>query len=103
MGALLDHQRPYRLPVSGNQALLILPARSEQLRVKFSEIPRFRDRHPVVTPEVAGLTFDAAFFVWFAGRAELTLETPVRAEGNEPRGFLTAEATQDLLHRTLQV
>jgi hypothetical protein len=77
MGALLDHQRPYRLPVSGNQAPFILSASGEQLRVKFSEVSRFRDRYPVVTPEVARLAFDAAFFVRFSRRAEVALEPPV--------------------------
>src|SRR5215469_10646768 len=103
MGALLDHQRPYRLLASGNQAPLILLASGVQLRVKFSEVPRFRHRHPVVTPEVARLAFDAAFFVWFGRRAKLALEVPVRAESDEPCGFLASVAAQDLLYRALQV
>src|SRR6516164_5399720 len=103
MRALLDHQRAHRLAVSGDEAPFIFTAGSEQLSVKLGEVPRFRDRHPVITPKVAYLAFDAAFFVWFGRRAEVALEPPVRAKGNEPRGFLAAAATQDLLHRTLKV
>src|SRR5215469_2589681 len=103
MGALLDHQRPHRLAAPDNRAPFIFAAGGEQLRVKLGEVPRFRDRHPVITPEVADLAFDAAFFVRLVRRAELTAEAPVRAEGDEARGLLPLIAAQDLLHRRFQV
>src|SRR6201984_1191643 len=56
-----------------------------------------------MTPEVAGLAFDAAFFMRLVRRAELTAEAPVRAEGDEARGLLAPIAAQNLFYRRLQV
>ena len=90
MRALLDHRRSHRLSVPGDLAPFILATGGQQLRVELREVPRLRHRHPVVAPEVAGLAFDAALFVRFVRRAELALEAPVRAEGDEARGLLAA-------------
>ncbi|HVB57246.1 MAG TPA: hypothetical protein VNE63_12595 [Candidatus Acidoferrales bacterium] len=103
MRTLLDHQRPQGLVASGDLAPFILVASGEQLRVEFREIPHLRHQHPVVAPKVAGLALDPAFFVRFVARAELALESPVRAERDEARGFLASEPTQDLLQRSFQV
>jgi hypothetical protein len=73
MGPFRDHRRPHRLAVSCDLAPFILLAGGEQLGVQFRQIPRLRQRHPVVAPEVAGLAFNTAFFVGFVRRVQNSL------------------------------
>ena len=76
---------------------------SQQLRVQLGKIACRRHGNPVVAPEVAAFTFHAALLVAFAGRAEVSLILPVRAEGDEASRLLAPIAAQDLLHRARQV
>jgi hypothetical protein len=66
MRTLLDHHRAHRFVVAGDHPRFIGAAGGHQLCIEFREIPGFRERHPVVSPEIAGLALDAAFFVWFS-------------------------------------
>ena len=53
------------LLASGDLALFVGAAGGEQLRVELFQLSRFRQRHPVIAPEVAGFAFNPAFFVRF--------------------------------------
>ena len=57
----------------------------------------------MVAPEVAPFAFHAALLVAFAGRAEIGLILPVRAEGDEANRQLALIAAKDLLHCTGEV
>ena len=65
MRPLFDHRRSHRLTVSGDLAPFIFAASGQELGVEVGEVPRLRHRHPVVAPEVARLTLDAALLVGF--------------------------------------
>ena len=70
MGSFLDQSRAHRLTVSGDLASFILATGGEQLRVEFGQVTCFGDRHPVITPEVAGLALDPALLVRLRRRAK---------------------------------
>jgi hypothetical protein len=89
--------------MAGDLAPLVISAAGQQLRVELLEVPRLRDRHPAIAPEVAGLALDPALLVRFRRRAKVALEVPVRAERDEARGLFALLAAQDLLYCTLQV
>ena len=61
------------------------------------------NRNQIVAPEVAQLAFHSALFIAARRIAELRLESPMRAERDEPIRFLALPSAQNLLHRALQV
>src|SRR5579863_1505091 len=63
MRAFFDHQRAHRPALPSDLTSFVGAAGGQQLCVEIFEIARFRHRHPVVAPEVAGLALDAALFV----------------------------------------
>ena len=67
------------------------------------QVTGHRQRHQVVPPEVSALLFHAALLIAAPGRAELALESAVRAEGDESLCLLPLMAAQNLLHRALQI
>src|SRR5581483_6618490 len=83
-------------PVDG--APLVLPTGGQGLLVQLGQVSRFWHRDPVVAAEVAVLALHAALLVALGGIAELRLEAPVGAEGNEAGGLLPSVAPEDLLH-----
>ena len=89
--------------VAGDLTPFIFVTGGQQLGVEIIKIPRVRQRHPVIAPEVTGFALNPAFFVRFPRIAKVAREAPVRAEGDEARGLLAPMAAQNLLHRTLQV
>jgi hypothetical protein len=58
--AFFDHQRAHRPALPSDLTSFVGAAGGHQLCVEILEIARFRQRHPVVAPEVAGLALDAA-------------------------------------------
>lgn len=78
--------------MSSYLSVLICAAGGQLQRVELGKIAGIRQRYPVIAPEVTGFAFDATLLVRFLGRAELALETPVRAEGDEACGLLAAIA-----------
>src|SRR5580700_1677548 len=103
MPALLEHQCAHRRAAAGDLAPLVLAAGSQELYVEVRQVTRLGYRHPVVAPKVADFALDPPFFVGFLGRAELALEAPMRAEGDEARSLLAAMTAQDLLYCASQV
>src|SRR5690349_13880227 len=89
--------------MAGDLAALVISAAGQQLCVKVVEVPRLRNRHPMIAPKVAGIALDPTLLVRFCRRAKVAFEPPVRAEGNEARGLFALLAAQDLLYCTLQV
>ena len=57
----------------------------------------------MIAPKVTYFTLHPAFFLWLLGRTKLAVEAPVRTESNEPCGFFTAVAAQDLFYRGLEI
>jgi hypothetical protein len=49
--------------MAGDVTPLAISAAGQQLGVELVEVPRLRNRHPVIAPEVAGLAFDSALGV----------------------------------------
>src|ERR1700675_459265 len=103
MRAFRQRRRSHGLVRSGDLALLIRVAGGQQLYVELLEIVGLRQWHPVIAPKVTYFTRHAAFFVWLLGRTKLAVEAPVRTESNEPCGFFTAVAAQDLFYRGLEI
>ena len=70
-----------------------------------SKLPDWPPAEPA--PDGSGgsthLAFHPALLVPSCRIAKFRLETPVRAEGDEPLGLLRLMAAQNLLHRALQV
>ena len=60
MRAFLDHQRSHRPIAPSDLTSFVGATGGEQLGVEVIEIARFRQRHPVIAPEVAGFAFDPA-------------------------------------------
>ena len=103
MLAFGQHRRADRQAAASDQALLFLVHAGRQKPVQLFQVAHLRHGHQIVPPKLATFAFDAALFMAFAGRAELRLKSPVRAEGDEPRGLFALTAAQDLLHRGAQV
>src|SRR5881628_1755230 len=103
MFTLHDHPRADRLRTTLNDAALVFLRTGHQQQIQLFQIPDFRQRHQMVPPELAPFSFYATLFMPFAWRAKLRLESPVRAESNEPRRLLPLMTPQNLLHRALQV
>src|SRR5215470_3929218 len=74
---LRDHRCADGLLMAGDLAPRAISAAGQQLRVELVEVPRLRNRHPVIAPKVAGLALYPAFLVRFGRRAKVTLEAPV--------------------------
>jgi hypothetical protein len=67
-----DHRRAYALGgVTCNLAPFIFVTGGQQLGVEIIKIPRVRERHPVIAPEVAGFALNPAFFVRFPRIAKI--------------------------------
>jgi hypothetical protein len=94
MIALLGHGLPDPLGASIDQPPFILPASHQQQIVQHFEAGRLGNRNPVVAPEVAVLPLHAPFLVTGTGGAEVRLEVPVRAQGDETLGFLAQPPAQ---------
>src|SRR5262249_30318382 len=89
--------------VSGYLSAFLVAASGQQQRIELDKIAGIRQRYPMIAPKVTGFALDAALLVRFFGCAELTLKTPVRAEGDEARGLLAAIAPENLLNRAFQI
>src|ERR1019366_3415770 len=101
--SLQIHPCANRLGPLPDQTLLIVPGSFQQEDVQGLPTGNLRDRHHVVPAKVSAFSFHPALLVAFSRRAELRLETPMRSEGDESRRLLPLVASQNLLHRTLQV
>jgi hypothetical protein len=98
---LLDQQRRAdTLISSSNASLLVASAVVTQPTIQFRQIDGLRHWHPVIPAKVAG---HAALLMPFGRCAELTVESPVRPECDEPRRLFPSLTAQDLLYRSLQV
>ena len=101
---LLDQQRRADVLVSpGNAPLPVTTAVVKQAMIQLCQIDSLRHRHPVISAEVAGLSFHAALLMPFGRGTELAVETPMRAERDEPRRLFPALSAQDLLYRCLEI
>src|ERR1700752_2796253 len=89
--------------MSGDLTPLVFVTGGQQLSVELVEVPRVRQRHPVIAPEVAGLALDPTLLVRFCRGTKIALEAPVRAKRDEPRRLLPPMGGQHVLHRTLKV
>src|SRR5579871_3294952 len=103
MRLLGSHCGADRLFPARNRSALVLLAGGQQLPVQVLKVLGLGHRHPMVSPEVTSLAFDAALLVRFRWRAELRGETPMRAKSDEPRRLLALISAQDLLHRRFQI
>ena len=92
--ALERHRLANRSVAAVQHTPLVRPAGREQPPIE-RQVRRLGDRDPVVAPEVAVLALDPPFSCPAAG-AELRLEAPVRAEGDEPDRLLAPVAAQTL-------
>jgi len=68
------NRRAHGLGVAADLAPLIFAACGQQLCVELIEVPRLRERHPVIASEVAGLTLNPALLVRLRRGAKVTLE-----------------------------
>src|SRR6266705_4433747 len=103
MFPLDDHPRADRLRSTLNDAALVFLRTRRQQQVQLLQIPHLLHRYQMVPPELAPFAFYATLFMPFAWRAKLRLESPVRAESNEPRRLLPLMTPQDFLYGALQV
>src|SRR5947199_2456321 len=67
------------------------------------QVAGHRQRHQIVPAEMPALLFHAALLIAAPGRAELALESAMRAEGDESLRLFSLVTAQNLLHRTLQI
>src|SRR5688500_6170780 len=88
---------------AANPPRFIVPATLKQLCVQIRQILSARNGYPVISPEVSRFTFNAALLMTFARSAKLCLKFPMRSKCNEPLGFFSAIASQDLFHRASQI
>src|SRR5450756_1330922 len=99
-----DHYSGSNAPLAScHPALLVFATSRHDLPVQPGYIRGFRDRNPVVPPEVTSLSLHPSLLMRLGRIAELALEPPMRAEGNESRRLLPLVSSQDLLHRRSQV
>src|SRR5664280_2886429 len=78
---------------------LIFATTGDELPVQVGDVESLGHGHPVIPAKVADLTLHAPLLVAFAWRAELTLESPMGTEGDEPRRLFPPLPAQNLLYR----
>lgn len=69
--AFCDHRRADPRVVTGDQMPLIFVAGGQQPGVELIDVPRLRDRHPVIAAKVASLALDSTLLVRLRQRAEV--------------------------------
>ena len=82
---------------------LIFAAVGDKLPVQVGDVESLGYRNPVIPPKVANLPLHAALLVSFAWRAELTLVSPMGAEGDEPRRLFSPLPSQNLLYGRTEI
>jgi hypothetical protein len=103
MRPLFCQQRANALCAPVEHPRFIFAAAGKQKFIKRIDISHIGNRNQVVAPEVTAFALNAAFFMPFAGRAELGLEAPMRAKCRKAHRLLPPMTAQDLAHGTAEV
>src|SRR5436309_924671 len=91
--------RPHTLLPPCDRTPLIFTAVGNELPVQVGEVESLGHRNPVIPAKVAHLSLNTALFVSYPWRAELTLVSPMGAEGDEPGRLFSPVPFHNLLYR----
>src|SRR6516225_1678178 len=97
------HRRPDRLAPACDHSLLFFFTACLQHLVQMFQVPRHRQGHQVVPPEIPTFSFDTSLFIPTSWVAKLALKSPMRPESDELVDLLPLVSPQDFVYGASQV